>query len=260
MLITLKMVLRTLVLPPAGPLLAAAAGAWLLRPQASARKRTLGWGLLLGSLASLWVLATPVVADALIRAAARVPALDLSHPLSAQAIVILGGAKHRTTAPEYGGEPAAGAELLERLTYGAYLAHRTALPVLVTGNRKEALAMRRVLERDFAIEPRWVEQESRDTFENAEFSARMLKAAGVSRIALVTDAAHEWRALHEFAGAGFVVEAAPVGFPSLPEDTLLHYLPNTSALARSTQALYEMLGEVARESFAALGLRRQAAL
>ena len=259
MLITLKIVLRTLVLPPAGPLLAAAAGAWLLRPRASARSHTVGWALLGASLASLWVLATPVVADALIRVAARVPAIDLTHPLSAQAIVILGGAEHRTIAPEYGGEPAAGAELLERLTYGAYLAHRTALPVLVTGSRNEALAMQRVLERDFGVEPRWVERDSRDTFENAEFSARMLKAAGVSRIVLVTDAAHEWRALHEFAGAGLSVEAAPVGLPSPPED-MLRYLPSTFALARSTQALYELLGDAVREGLAALGLRRQTAL
>ena len=35
-------------------------------------------------------------------------------------------------APEYGG-PAAGPGLLERLSYGAYVARRTGLPVLVSG-------------------------------------------------------------------------------------------------------------------------------
>ena len=67
------------------------------------------------------------------------------------------------------------------------------------------------LARDFHIEPRWVEDRSRDTFQNAQFSARMLKAAGVSRIILVTDAAHEWRAVHEFTSAGLAVVPAPDG-------------------------------------------------
>src|SRR5256885_5533642 len=57
--------------------------------------------------------------------------------------------------------------LLERIAYGAFLAHRTALPVLVSGTAPEALAMRVSLARDFGIQVRWVEERSRDTFQNA---------------------------------------------------------------------------------------------
>src|SRR5204863_172014 len=99
-------------------------------------------------------------------------------------IVILGGGDERLAAPEYGGEPAPGPVLLERIAYGAFLAHRTALPVLVSGTAAEALAMRVSLARDFGIQVRWVEERSRDTFQNAQFSSRLLKAAGVSRILL----------------------------------------------------------------------------
>jgi len=63
MLITLKTLLHTLLLPPGGPLLLAAAGAWLLRPRASAGAAKAGWLLLAAGLASLWLLATPLVVE-----------------------------------------------------------------------------------------------------------------------------------------------------------------------------------------------------
>ena len=257
MFITLKLLLRTLLLPPAGPLLIAAAGAWLLRSRTSARTARAGWLLLAAGLASLWLLATPLVADVLARAAEREAALDLTRPLQAEAIVILGGGDERSAAPEYGGEPAPGSALLERLVYGAFLAHRTGLPVLVSGTAAEALAMRISLARDFRIEVRWVEDQSRDTFQNAQFSARLLKDAGVSRILLVTDSAHEWRASQEFASAGFTVVPAPVGVWAPRETGLKRYLPAVSALTRSTAALYELLGDLVRRGLAALHLRRQ---
>jgi uncharacterized SAM-binding protein YcdF (DUF218 family) len=257
MFITLKLLLRTLLLPPAGPLLIAAAGAWLLRSRTSARTARAGWLLLAAGLGSLWLLATPLVADVLARAAEREAALDLTRPLQAEAIVILGGGDERRAAPEYGGEPAPGSALLERLVYGAFLAHRTGLPVLVSGTAAEALAMRISLARDFRIEVRWVEDQSRDTFQNAQFSARLLQDAGVSRILLVTDSAHEWRASQEFASAGFTVVPAPVGVWAPRETGLKRYLPAVSALTRSTAALYELLGDLVRRALAALHLRRQ---
>jgi uncharacterized SAM-binding protein YcdF (DUF218 family) len=257
MFITLKMLLRTLLLPPAGPLLAAAAGACLIRFRSGALARRTGWLLLGASLAALWLLATPVVADALTRLSQRYPPLDLRRPVQAQAVVILGGEGERRAAPEYGGEPAAASGLLERVTYGAFVAQRTGLPVLVSGSAVEALAMRASLSRQFHIDTRWVEARSRDTFQNARFSAQILKAAGVRRIILVTDAGHEWRAAHEFASAGLGVVPAPEGIWAYAAPGPLNYLPGSIALAHSSAALYEILGDLARRAFAALGVRRQ---
>ena len=107
MLIVLKSLLRQLVLPPAGPLLLAALGVWL-----AGRRRPGGWLLVGAALAALWLLSTPLVADALAHRAGRYPALDLTRPVEAEAIVILGGGDERLSAPEYGGEPAAGPGLL----------------------------------------------------------------------------------------------------------------------------------------------------
>jgi uncharacterized SAM-binding protein YcdF (DUF218 family) len=255
--ITLKSLLSALLLPPTGPLLLAAAGAGLIGLCGSARARRAGWALLIASLTALWLLATPALAGALSAAAQPYPALDLGRPVAAQAIVILGGGEARPVAPEYAGAPAAGGELLERVAYGAFIARRTALPILITGQAHETAAMHAVLTRNFGIEPRWVEDRSRDTFQNAQFSAPILRSAGVSRIVLVTSAVHEWRAVDEFTSAGFGVIPAPEGMWPPHQGGLRSYLPNGGALVRSTAALHEMLGAAARRVFAALGVRRQ---
>ena len=257
MLIALKTLLHTLLLPPGGPLLLAIAGAWLIASRGSAvRSRRAGWALLLAGLAALWLLASPLVAEVLSRAAQRCPPLDLGRPLQAQAIVILGGEGQRLGAREYGGEPAARLTLLERLNYGAFVARRTGLPVAVSGSPAETLAMRASLARDFGLATRWAEDRSRDTFENAEFSAALLRPLGIDRIVLVTDADHEWRAVQEFTSAGFTVVPAPVGLDVPSEIELRSFIPSPSALLHSSAALYELLGDLARRTFAALHLRR----
>lgn len=258
MFITLKILLRTVLLPPAGPLLVAGLGLWLLaRRRSGAAARRVGGALLLLSLATLWALSTPVVADGLTRIAERYPALDLTRPLRAQAIVILGGGNARA-APEYGG-PAAGLELLERVSYGAYVARRTGLPVLVSGTARETLAMRATLARDFGITPRWVDADSRDTFDDAQLSARLLKPDGVQRVLLVTSSAHEWRAAREFSSAGLEVEPAPVHVWAPQPRELQDYLPDAVGLQRSREALYEILGNGARQLLAATHLRAHTA-
>jgi uncharacterized SAM-binding protein YcdF (DUF218 family) len=260
-LLTLKMLLRTLILPPASLLVLCFVGLWLLARYPAGRARRAGLVLLTGALAMLWLLATPVIADLFERAADRVPAqspedLVASH---AQAIVILAGGDASHSAAEYGHAPAAGGELLERLAYGAYLAHRTALPVLVTGGFAESEAMHTVLARDFGVATRWIESHSRDTFENAVFSAPILRGAGIRRIILVTSGPHEYRAMHEFEAAGFQVVPAPVGVFEPQQFNPARYLPSTAGLRSSTQALYELIGDLARRLFQLLHLRRQEA-
>jgi uncharacterized SAM-binding protein YcdF (DUF218 family) len=258
MFVTLKTLLRTLVLPPAGPVLLAAVGAFLVsRPRASARARRAGVALLALGLGSLWLLATPAVADRLWRAAEREPVLDVARVGDAQAIVILAGGSVRAAAPEYAGEAAPDGDLLERLAYGAYLAHRTGLPVLVSGTAPETQAMQASLSRDYGVTARWIENRSRDTFQNAQYSAPLLRAQGITRILLVTDAVHEHRAAAEFAAAGLAVRPAPTGLWVASAPHPGRYLPHIDALKRSTLALYELLGDAARQVFAALGVRRQ---
>jgi uncharacterized SAM-binding protein YcdF (DUF218 family) len=247
----IKATLRTLVLPPAGPLILAIAGAWLLR-----RRPRLGGFLLAFGLASLWLLSLPIVADAVTRLAERCPPLDLSKPTGAQAIVILAGGGQRMFAPEFQG-PEADYQLLERLSYGAYVARTTGVPVLVSGTPNETTAMRVTLARDFGVSTRWIEGESRDTYENARFSAVLLRTTGIKRIILITSSTHLYRAAQEYREAGFDVVPAPAGVWAPREDRVFRWLPQPDPLLRSHLALYELIGEPMRRLQAALGVRER---
>jgi uncharacterized SAM-binding protein YcdF (DUF218 family) len=256
MFVDLKLIAHTLFLPPAGLLLIALIAYGLLWSRWQ-RQATVVLGV---ALALLWLGAMPVVSDVLWRLTERYPALNLNQPLNAQAIVVLGGSGFRLRAPEYGGQPAAELVLLDRLTYAAYVARRTSLPVLVSGNGNEALAMQASLDRDFGIKARWLEDHSRDTFENAEFSARMLKADGVKRIILVTSSMHIWRAAHEFMSAGLEVVPAPVAvWAPRKNEGLSEFIPNPRSGMRAFEAVYELVGDPVRVVLSRLHLRRQAA-
>jgi uncharacterized SAM-binding protein YcdF (DUF218 family) len=252
MLLLLKALLRSLILPPAGPLLVSMLGVVLIK-----RRPMTAYICLVLGLGSLWLLSLPVISDAITGLAERYPALDLGHPNDAQAIVILGGGGQITRAPEYGG-PSAQPLLLEKLSYGAYIARITGLPILVTGAPIEARAMCATLLRNFAMNPRWVDDQAHDTFENARNSARLLKSDGVHRVILVTRATHMRRSAQEFTAAGIEVVPAPVGILSeRGHGNIEQYVPDSDALNRSSAAIYELLGEPVRVFFAASHLRRQ---
>jgi uncharacterized SAM-binding protein YcdF (DUF218 family) len=249
-LILLKALLRNLILPPSGPVLLGLLGFALLK-----RRSVLARVFLFTALISLWLLSIPVIADALSGLVEHYPALDLSRATDAQAIVILGGGGQVKRAPEYGG-PAAEPILLERLTYGAYVARKTGLPILISGAPIEASAMQETLRRNFDTQVRWVDNQAGDTFQNARNSARLLEVDGVGRIVLVTNSTHMFRAAQEFTAAGIQVVPAPMGILSARGHSILEYFPSPEGLLHSYTAIYELLGEWVRAFFAITHVRR----
>lgn len=240
----LKKLLAALILPPAGPVLMALFGVWLMRSK-SRRWQHGGLWLAALSLTGLLALSLPVVGNALMAPLEPHPPITRSRLAKAQAIVILGGGSYYGS-PEYGGDTV-GYTTLERLRYGARLARESRLPLLVTGGapfggRPEGESMREALEHDFGVKVRWVEAASRDTAENASLSAPLLKAAGVTRIALVSHGWHLPRAIPLFEKQGFEVTPAPTvfstGSPSIVEDLL------PGGMTRSRDALHEYLGQL----------------
>ncbi|HEY4370820.1 MAG TPA: YdcF family protein [Burkholderiales bacterium] len=202
-------ILKHAVLPPLGLgwlfLLA-----WWLMPR---RPRTARW--LLGvTLLVCYLAATPLAGDFLMRhfVEDRVPASS-AQP---QAIVVLGGGRGLAF-DEHGKviEGEAAGSTLERLLTGARLQRLTGLPLLVTGGKPdgfdppEGIVMRDALVGEFKVPVRWVEAASRNTVENARFSAPLLQAAGVKTIFLVTSDFHMRRARALFENQGFAVVPVP---------------------------------------------------
>lgn len=215
------------------------------------RRPRLGLGVAVGGLILLAALSMPVVAGRLLGT------LEVYPPVTAhyegkdapQAIVVLAGGRY-SGAPEYGGLDTVSAATLVRLRYAAYLYRRTHLPMLVSGGTvfgrraPEATLMQHVLKHDFSVPVRWAETRSRDTHENALFTSRILKQAGISRVYLVTQAWHMRRAVAAFAGTGIEVVPAPTAFTT-PHRLGPHwrlYLPSSYALRESSRAIHELLG------------------
>lgn len=251
----LKKLIAALVLPPTGPVLLAFVGLWLAsgkswsvgraRDSASRAGRA---GLWLTSLCLLGLVALslPLVSNALMAPLQPHSPIAAAQLKQVQAIVILGGGTY-SNAPEYGGDTV-GQSTLARVRYGARLAKQTGLPLLLSsgapyGGRAESESMREVLEQDFGVKVRWVEAASRDTAENAQLSAKILKDAGIRRIALVSHAWHLPRAIPLFEREGLQVIAAPTGFRTISPSLAENLLPG-EAFGTSRLAIREYLGQL----------------
>lgn len=230
--------LAAFLLPPLGLLLPGIAGLWLLP-----RRRRLGKSLIGLSLAGLWLLSTPIVADALLDSLKPPPAALTGR--EADAIVILGGGRNSGSL-EYGGDTV-NRFSLERVRYGARLAKQLRKPVLVTGGapeggRSEGDIMRALLRDEYGLDARWAEETARNTRENARNSAVILGKAGIRRVYLVTHAWHLKRALPEFEATGLTVVPAGTGYYLGGELSPLDFLPQAKSLEHSFLAMHEWIG------------------
>ena len=244
MLFLLKKIVSALVLPPTSLILLALAGLWISR-----NRPNTGRTLAALSLAILLLLSLPVTANALLQSLETTPPISDAQLKDIQAIIILGGGKNNE-APEFGNEDTVNRWTLQRLRYGAYLQAQTGKPILVTGggifgDRSEADAMAETLQRDFHAKDILIEGQSKDTAENAAYSAAILKQHGVERIAIVSQAWHLPRAIKLFAQQGLTVYPAPTGYTHEDNEPIIRWLPKASALDKSAIALKEYLGRLA---------------
>lgn len=236
---------RELILPPSSLFLLMAIGL-LLR-----RRFPLGGRVLTGAaIIALFILSTTAGARLFVRPLEQLTApLQVLHNTGAQAIVVLAAGRVRD-APEYDGRDIPDYVALARLRYAARLQRATKLPVLVTGGNgslddtswSKADAMAAALRDDFGIPVKWTEGKSRNTNENATFSAALLRPDAVRRVLLVTDAMHMARARTAFQRAGLDVVAAPTLFFSHAPLTAGAYFPSAEGLRQSWYAVYELLG------------------
>ncbi len=179
----------------------------------------------------------------------------LSKPLQTKvdAIVVLGGGS-------YIGTP--NLPLMEgafkRLIYALTLAKRYNLPLIYSGGWDDSKAAKETLaaiapaflsQTDLfptRFQPRfgiYFEDQSRDTYENAQFCRKFLRSYGIANphILLVTSAFHMPRARMMFDKAGLKTLPAPTDYIASPH-ARLSFLPTITGFRQSYYALHEYLG------------------
>ncbi|WP_395502883.1 YdcF family protein [Ectopseudomonas mendocina] len=246
----IRYILKQLLMPPGILLLLMLLGWWLRRrfPRLAGVCFVTGFG-------GLWLMSLPAVMQWSAGLLEREPALEEARWATlaqrADAIVILGAGREQND-PGWGGADQPGLMALERLRYAARLARASGLPMAATGGLhygqppSEAALMADAMKRDYGLDIRWQEEQSRTTWENAVLSAELLQPQGVRRVVLVTQAWHMPRARWSFEQAGFEVISAPMGYLSAGYVRPLGgWLPESRVIWQSGQLLNEAIGLLA---------------
>ncbi len=211
------------------------------------RSRTALWA---GALALSWLYlcSTAVFADYLMGTLEDpYPPKALSVTADADVIVLLGGAIRGDTHMGTLGDLN---QQADRLVHAVQLYKAGKAPrLLVTGGaqpgaRSEAEIMSGLLQvMGVPASAILQERESRDSHDNAVYTAAMLNRLGMKKILLVTSAFHMRRSEALFAGRGLEVIPAPTDYQrGVGPGVLSPWLPSVSDLWRSTYALHEIVG------------------
>jgi uncharacterized SAM-binding protein YcdF (DUF218 family) len=204
--------------------------------------------VLVGVIVLFYGLSTPIVAARLAQwlEIPRLPPQQLQ-PHYDVAIVLAGMLNGRLSSPqrlEFN-------NAVERILTGIDLVKRgMADKLLISGKTGDLFGRGNEAEllRGFAIEwgltPEQVvlEAQSRNTYENAAYSAQIIRASGYNTLILVTSALHMRRAAAAFHKQGLFPELYPVDFHVDREITPSSFLPSVDVLAVTTWAIHELIG------------------
>lgn len=214
------------------------------------RRRALGLGVL--ALVWLWGWSLPPVSQVLLAAVeADHPAVPVPALPQAQAIVVLGGG---IQPPELATQWPDMMDAADRVWHAARLYHAGKAPLLVLSGgsnpavsaSSEAAAMRLLLS-DLGVpaSAMVLEERSRNTRDNARYTAELLRPRELSRILLVTSALHMRRAQALFEAQGLTVTPVATDHETRNRFDLTDWLPSADALNGSARAMKEVLGRLA---------------
>jgi uncharacterized SAM-binding protein YcdF (DUF218 family) len=204
-------------------------------------------GLLLCSVAALFLLSMPPVAWLTSRPFESWYSRQPFPGGDAQAIVVLSSniLPPRPERPI----PLPDRDTYERCQYAAWLYHNWhKLPIVAGGGASQnggesyATTMSRILQAEGVEKSMiWTEQSSHSTHENAVYAADLLRAKGIHKVALVTEAYHMLRSEKCFRKQGLEVLPAPCGFRTL-DLGLDDFLPGWKPIFQNERTLHEAIG------------------
>ncbi len=195
---------------------------------------------------SMWAFSISPVADAMLRGLES----DFKIPEDphGDVIILLGGGIYDNV-PDLSGTGAPSEDMLGRIVTAVRLQKKINVPVIVSGGavfkgrKPEALIVKRFLI-DLGVPDKKViiEDKSRDTIENAKYTAEMCKRYGFKRPILVTSAYHMKRSVMSFKKVNMDVISFPSNFKTwkIKKYRWESYLPNS--LGGSYTAMHEYLG------------------
>jgi uncharacterized SAM-binding protein YcdF (DUF218 family) len=184
----------------------------------------------------------------------RFPPCDASHGVP-DGIVVLGGGIDPDPSDAHG--EAVFSSSAGRVISAAMLAHRFPnARILYSGGNANFVGDTSAREADYAAKvfeglgiPRErliIERDSRNTFENAEFSRKLADPKPGERWLLVTSAFHMPRSIGIFRKVGFAVEACPVDWRLAGRRDLTHFpFQSEEGLQHTNLAIREWLGLIA---------------
>ncbi|MGD9660047.1 MAG: YdcF family protein [Porticoccaceae bacterium] len=211
--------------------------------------------LLVGLFALSWLYfwSMPSTAQLLIKTLEKqYPPVNVDDLPVADAIVILGGGVFATGFADATQQPVNLTNAADRVWFGARLFHRGKAPLVVLSGGSaenstglsESEAMQLFLA-DLAVPSpaMLLENGSRNTRENAQFTAALVKNYEIKKVLLVTSAVHMDRALHHFVEQGIEVIAVPTDFDSGRLSGKYCCFPDGDTLDANGKAFKELLGQ-----------------
>ena len=224
-----------------------------------AKRYRLQKGILILALVCLWLAGNRWVATGLTRSLEwrYLPPNPLPQ---AEVMVVLGGG---TEAPDY---PRSIVEVNgagDRITYAAWLYQQgVAEHILVSGGTLDWTVLKSTPAQDMSSllqlmgvpeQAIWLQPDSRNTYEDAIYSARILHEKGIDRVLLVTSAWHMPRAVKLFQAQGLDVIPLPTDYNVTeadwaelwgrdPRAWVLGALPGVDHMALTTKILKEYIG------------------
>lgn len=179
----------------------------------------------------------------------------------AEVILLLGGGTESADFPRQMTEVNSAGD---RVLYAATLYHESAAPViLVSGGNLDFSSARGatpaeemtelLLLTGVPEEAIWQQSESQNTYEDALYSAQLLKEKQITEVILVTSAMHMPRAKGLFEAQGISVIPSPADYTITQQnwesvfrptfgEAVINLLPNASALSLTTNVLKEYMG------------------
>lgn len=216
------------------------------------KRHRLGGALLAVALLWLWLCSTPLAGVLLTGPLiGQFPPQRIEDLPSADAIVVLGGA----VLPATDTRPFTHIHTTaDRAWHAARLFHAGKAPIVLASggtvwpvpDPTSAASMRELLEALGVPKAAIVlEEESRNTRQNAMHTARVATERGIRTVLLVTSPWHMPRAIATFRVAGLPATPAPSAYARGPfRSGLLGFVPSTTALSTNTKAMRELLAQL----------------